>query len=120
MNCNALFLQLKKPSFSLKKNLFPHFHKTSFVDILQTILSNKVPIFSSCGVTLYICRKKEQEKQKSCVRKRKNDHISERTKKVFPPLPYFLHWKFLSRFDCKTKLGLRNQASSETARHKES
>lgn len=88
MNCSEVFLHLKKPYFSLKKNLFSHFHKTSFVDILQTILSNKVPIFSSCGVTLYICRKKEQEKHKSCIRGKKIHHISSKniytTRKDFP------------------------------------
>lgn len=33
-------------------------HKTSLVDILQMILSNNVPIFSSFGVSLYVCKNK--------------------------------------------------------------
>lgn len=72
-------------------NLFPHFHRTSFVDILQTTLSNKVPIVSSCGVTLYICRKK-QEKQKRCIRKKKPDDIPSKnmyTRKDYSLLPHF-------------------------------
>lgn len=36
------------------------FHKTSFVDILQMTLSNKVPILSSFEDSLYIYKNKRQ------------------------------------------------------------
>ena len=40
--------------------IFLSFHKTSFVDILQMIPSNNVPILSSCEDSLYTCKHKRQ------------------------------------------------------------